>query len=70
MTTTEIKKELYKQKPIATLRYIRNNIAYYYCNVGQIEVEFEVPCNDMGCADFTSLMDAHLLNRWIVDIEA
>ena len=67
MTNTEIKKELYKQKPEATLRYIRKGVAYYYADLEQQRVDFEVPINDMGDADFTPRMDAKLLGRWLVN---
>ena len=77
MTTTEIKKELYKQKPIAELLYIRKGVAYYDTKI-KIQEEpvvkyktlfFEVPVSDMGDADFTPTMDAKLLNRWLVNSE-
>lgn len=70
MKKEEIKKELYKQKPIAHLRYIRKGIAYYLCQIESdgdgVTVHFEIPIADMGDADFTTEMDAKLLNRWIV----
>ncbi len=69
MTTTEIKKELYKQKPDASLRYIRKGFAYYYADLAEYRVEFEIPINDMGEADFHPIMDAKLLNRWIITNE-
>lgn len=69
MTNTEIKKELYKQKPDATLRYIRTGVAYYYADLEQQRVYFEVPVNDMGEADFTWNMDAKLLIRWLVNLD-
>ena len=69
MTTTEIKKELYKQKPDAHLRYIRKGVAYYYSDLIESRVYFEVPISDMGDADFTPTMDAKLLNRWLVNSE-
>jgi hypothetical protein len=67
MTTTEIKKELYKQKPDASIRFIRKGVAYYYADLEQGRVNFEVPVDDMGDADFLPTMDAKLLNRWIVN---
>jgi hypothetical protein len=75
MTKTEIKKELYKQKPTAELLYIRKGVAYYDSKI-KVEEEpivkyktifFEVPIDDMGDADFTSKMEAKLLGRWIVE---
>lgn len=67
MTNTEIKKELNKKKPEAFLRYIRKGVAYYYADLEQQRVDFEVPVNDMGDADFTTHMDAKLLSRWLVN---
>ena len=67
MTTTEIKKELYKQKPTAYLRYIRGSVAYYYAQLNEQQVEFEVPVDDMGTADFLDTMDAKLLCRWLTN---
>lgn len=67
MTTTELKKELYKQKPDASIRFIRKGVAYYYADLDQERVNFEVPVDDMGDADFLPTMDAKLLNRWIVN---
>jgi hypothetical protein len=73
MNLTEIKKELYKQKPTAELLYIRKGVVYYDAKI-KIEEEpiikyktifFEVPVSDMGDADFTPTMDAKLLNRWL-----
>lgn len=74
MNKTEIKKALYKQKPVAEFTHIRRGIAYYN-TILRIEEEpythsvfFEIPVDDMGDADFDKQMDANLLNRWIVDI--
>jgi hypothetical protein len=69
MNITDIKKELYKQKPEAHLRYIRKGYAHYYADLTDIRVNFEVPVSDMGDADFTPTMDAKLLNRWLVQPE-
>ena len=75
MTTTEIKKELYKQKPKAKLLYIRNSIAYYECTI-KTQVKpiityktlfFHIPVSDMGDADFLPTMDAKLLIRWLIN---
>lgn len=75
MTLTEIKKELYKQKPIAKLVFIRKGVAHYDATIdGEKDGEsyfktifFEIPVLDMGDADLTPHMDAKLLNRWLVD---
>jgi len=66
MNTTQIKKELYKQKPDAILSYIRKGSAFYYADLTQQRVYFEVPVDDMGDADFNPTMDAKLLNRWLI----
>ncbi len=66
MTKEEIKKELYKQKPLARLSYIRKGSAYYCAILMQQDVNFIIPISDMGDADFLPEMDAKLLNRWII----
>lgn len=68
MNTTEIKKELYKQKPIAILVFIRKGDALYKTTLeNDINIYFNVPVADMGDYDFTSEMDAKLLARWIIE---
>lgn len=69
MNNTEIKKELYKQKPDAHMRYVRKSVAYYYADLTQQRVEFEIPINDMGEADFAPKMDAKLLGRWLINTQ-
>ena len=72
MEKNEIKKELYKQKPMATLNFIRKGAAHYSTvlnndnGIDSISVNFEVPIDDMGDADFFSHMDAKLLIRYLV----
>ncbi len=66
MTLNDIKKELYKQKPIAYLNYIRKGSAYYSTSVSGYNIEFQIPVNDMGESDFGPTMDAKLLIRWII----
>jgi hypothetical protein len=68
MTSTEIKKALYKQKPDAHFRYIRKGVAYYYADLEKTRVQFEIPVSDMGDADFNRTMPAKLLNRWILEV--
>lgn len=65
MSNTEIKKALYKQKPEARIIYIRKGVAYYYADLKEKRVHFEIPVNDMGDADFLPRMEAKLLGRWI-----
>ena len=68
MTKNEIKKELYKNNPVAHFDYIRKGIAYYFTMLhNEKEIRFEVPVSDMGDADFHEKMDSKHLNRWIVE---
>jgi len=82
MTTTEIKKKLYKQRPDAHFKYIRKCTAYYYTTIFVGEerpdekgvpvkdtkaIQFAIPCDDMGDADFHERMPARQLNRWIIE---
>lgn len=71
MEKNEIKKELYRKKPMATLKFIKKGVAHYFTvlNINRIDseyVRFEVPVNDMGDADFYPRMDAKLLIRYLV----
>jgi len=68
VSLNEIKKALYKQNPIANLEYIRKGIAYYTSVINENDmIYFEVPCNDMGEADFTPHMKAKYLIRYIIN---
>lgn len=73
MDKNEIKKALYKQNPNAALMYIRKGHAYYKAMIERDsnfnEVIFKVPVDDMGDADFLTLMQAKLLARWICELE-
>lgn len=62
----EVKKMLYKEKPIATLNS-KSTIKYYYSAVLEsgYHVFFIVPIDDMGEHEFTDQMPAQLLIRWI-----
>ena len=66
MNKNDIKKEVYKQKPKAILKFIRKSVAYYYSKLedGTL-LTFEVPVDDMGDADFFVGMDAKLMLRWL-----
>lgn len=75
MTLTEIKKELYKQAPVAIfflakkgrLMYsadIRNPVSGFFENI-----VFEIPFTDMGDAEFENEMAAKHLIRYIVSPE-
>ena len=77
MSLNEIKKKFYKENLTAILRYIRMGKAYYYVELNDLShvqagdiyssatIEFEVPCDDMGTADFEATMPAKHLIRWI-----
>ena len=66
MEINEVKKSLYKQKPAASLMYIRKGTAYYETHLQDAtRLMFEVPVDDMGDADFLPQMDAKLLIRWV-----
>jgi hypothetical protein len=75
MEKNEIKKELYKQNPEASLLYIRKGVVYYeailrikeHVLIKAKKVFFEVPISDMGDADLLPQMDAKLLIRYLVD---
>lgn len=67
MELNDIKKALYKENPHAVLKHIRKGVVYYSAHIASIDqiVQFEVPVNDMGDADFLFHMDSKLLIRWI-----
>jgi hypothetical protein len=67
MELNDIKKVLYKENPTAVLKQIRKGVAYYSAHVPSIDkvIQFEIPVNDMGDADFLAHMDSKLLIRWI-----
>ena len=65
MNITEIKNQLYKEKPEAFLRYIRLGVAYYYADLKQKRVNFEIPVTDMGVVEFKPKMEVKHLIRWI-----
>lgn len=74
MTTTEIKKALYKQKPTARFLRIKNSIARYVAKIDEgeyleREVFFSVPIDDMGDISFENEMDGKLMIRWMVESE-
>lgn len=66
MELNEIKKALYKQKPIAEFDMIRKGVAYYDAFIDNLyPLRFEIPVSDMGDADLLPEMDAKLLIRWL-----
>lgn len=77
MTQTEIKKELYKQKPQAILMKVQvtTGIGYLYymatLNIpaGFTYLAFKVPFSELGDSAWSATMDAKLLIRYIVQPE-
>lgn len=67
--TNEIKKELYKNKPLAHRIYVGHHQYKYYCyvdlNNGQFKCKFTVPVKDMWETEFTDSMPAQLLIRYL-----
>lgn len=61
----ELKKLIYKEKPVAYFKMIRLENAYYKSMTSLGEVNFAIPVSDMGDADFLPEMDAKLLLRWL-----
>jgi hypothetical protein len=66
MEKNEIKKALYRQKPLATFSKIRKGNAYYVAEIENKKLLFEIPIVDMGDADFLPYMEAKLLIRWVL----
>jgi len=69
MEKNEVKKALYKQKPIAKL--IKMGKVFYYETTIVLEgkeelLKIEVPMSDMGDATFGEEIKGQLLIRWIV----
>lgn len=69
MEKNEIKKALYKEKPVA--KRILNTGAekdhyLYNTQINSEDVWFKVPYGDMGATCFEEEMPAQLLIRWIV----
>lgn len=67
MEKNEIKKALYRQKPEAQFKFIRGGKAYYYSDLEEERIQFEIPVSDMGDATFGPSMEAKLLIRWILE---
>lgn len=69
MTLVEIKKALYKDKPIANLSSIRRGLITYFSEIKGEPIMFQIPINDIGDALLEPKMQAHLLIRYIVQPE-
>lgn len=66
----EIKKALYREKPIANCTHNGQYVFMYECKVTTLfdnpyTVKFTVPISDMGDATFGRQMHGQLLIRWI-----
>jgi hypothetical protein len=77
MTLTEIKKVLYKEKPLAHFDHCRKDARgiclLYFCVIGPPESDniqyFRVPIEDIGDAVFPSIIYSQLLIRYIIQPE-
>lgn len=66
MEKNDVVKSLYRQNPVAYFRFIRMGVAYYDCTLGDFtKIEFQIPVEDMGSADFFVEMDSKHFIRWI-----
>jgi hypothetical protein len=62
----EIKKELYKQKPISKFDFLRKKVLYYSTVLNGETIRFEIPVEDLGDAQYTPEMESQLLIRYLV----
>lgn len=71
MNATEIKKALYKERPIAHRQYYPDDKYYYYyqATTSTGEIDFRVPINEMGEKTFDNKLPAQLLIRWLYKFE-
>lgn len=63
MDTNEIKKVLYKEKPIAEKLYNQDNLEIYGCDTSLGRVLFAIPISES--TGFKSKEPAQLLIRWL-----
>lgn len=72
MTLTEIKKELYKQKPKAEFVSANKSGLLYAARIGSDPegyneyAHFKIPFSDIGDASFLEKMQSQLLIRWLL----
>ncbi len=64
MTQTEIKKAIYKEKPIAKRTKLDHGY-HYIALLSTQAVEFFIPFKEMGMTPFDAEMPSQLLIRWI-----
>lgn len=62
MTKTEIKKELYKQKPTANFLKNEDDAVYYTTLLNGLDITFKIPHQE---ATFDRQVPAQLLIRWL-----
>ncbi len=67
MSTNNLKKQIYKENPIATLQRIKKGRAYYTAIINSRNLIFSIPIDDMGDAEFLNSMSSKLLIRWIIN---
>lgn len=66
-TRKEIEKLIRKEKPVASLLYIKKNGIHYRAYLGAVPVFFKVPLNDLGDAEWLAAMPSQLLIRHLID---
>lgn len=72
MDKNTVKKELYKQNPKATINKIYAGKAFYNTLLDKIVegkssvISFEIPVEEMGETEFTPVIPAKLLIRWVM----
>lgn len=69
MTTNEIKRAIYKEKPEAILLYIKKNGIHYEAEIdfGPHPIVFRVPLYDLGDAEWKNRMPSQLLIRYLIN---
>lgn len=66
METNDIKKSLYKEKPVAYFSSSNKTGLLYYAHIGEICIWFRIPYSDIGDATFLPEMEAKHLIRYLV----
>lgn len=66
MIDVEIKKLLYKTKPLAKIESVSKKGIHYECEISDRMLHFIVPINDIGDGTFGVELQAQLLIRYII----
>lgn len=68
MTTDEIKKAIYREKPEAHLRHIKKTGIIYEAEIefGPYPIVFQVSLEDLGEAEWKERMPSQLLLRYLI----